>query len=494
MAIDVYEEGHIALLKELPSEDAFEKNDIPRITCASPLCPTFNNYIGAGCIVVTIEPPANLALPYVPSSPRVDLDDVHDVPMDNWRNWRGKAEHDALWLHLTCLEAHCTSRHEPSEQGAFETPTLNRPLATECHLIHPDPRPFIAGTECVHIDSASLQALYKWQGVIQLEKALSFQDGNEGFYINDDMDAAYLVEEHSKIEGSIGGTRVEVTGAQARGQLLSVVLRRIGCLRTMAFQESAKYEIMRGSVEFAMSVDRRIEQIKESSRQETHRRPTPERRNADEIETGHIDQCHIEGLEMIEWTLSRPYSSTAAENENLGDGLIDRYDSAKWGALSPEDATLIFWNRVPWHLGLPNGQVWVRFPARVVQMTNPIQDKETTSASETTSEAEIWPINEARSKVYSSPSDDGLPLWERSLLRMGRYRLTRSESEIDRDVGLSSADSPLEDRPLESDSMQSEEEKDDLSEATGTSPEIASDMDEAHGASSDSDSISSEAS
>ena len=31
------------------------------------------------------------------------------------------------------------------------------------------------------------------------------------------MDAAYLVEEHSKVEGSIGGTRVEVTGAQARG-------------------------------------------------------------------------------------------------------------------------------------------------------------------------------------------------------------------------------------------------------------------------------------
>ena len=231
---NVYEEGNIALLKELPSEDALEKHHIPRITCASPLCPSFNIYIGAGCIVVTIEPPANLALPCVPSNPRAGLNDVHESPLDDSRNWRGKVEHDALWLHLTCLEARCTNRHEPSERGVFETPTLNLPLATESHLIHPDPRPFIAGTECVHIDSASLQALYKWQGVVQLERALAFQDGNRGFYINDDMDAAYLVEDHSKVEGSIGGTRVEVTGAQARGQLLSMVLRHVGCLRTIA--------------------------------------------------------------------------------------------------------------------------------------------------------------------------------------------------------------------------------------------------------------------
>ena len=158
------------------------------------------------------------------------------------------------------------------------------------------------------------------------------------------------------------GTRVEVTGAQARGQLLSVVLRRIGCLMTM---------ILRGSVDFAMSVDRRVEQLEESLRQETQRRPEHERRKTGEVEEGRSDSCHIGGLEMIDWPLSRPYSSTAAENDNLGDGLIDRYDRSKWGALSPEDATLIFWNRVPWHFGLPNGQVWVSFPARVVRMTRP---------------------------------------------------------------------------------------------------------------------------
>ena len=147
--------------------------------------------------------------------------------------------------------------------------------------------------------------------------------------------------------------------------------------------------------------------------------------------------------------------------------------------------------------------------------SNTRQDKETASASETTFEAEIWPTNEARSRASSSLSDDELPLWEKSLLRMGRYRLTRSESEIDRDEGLLSADSPLKDTSSEPDSMQSEEEEEDMSEANGTSSEAEdsmleadsissevddassgtdSDMVEAHGASSDSESISSEAS
>ena len=77
---------------------------------------------------------------------------------------------------------------------------------------------------------------------------------------------------------------------------------------------------------------------------------------------------------MIDWTLSRPYSITAAEKDNLWDGLIDRYDSSKWGALSPEDATLGFWNRVPWHFGLSDEQVWVRVPDWMVRMTKPTKD------------------------------------------------------------------------------------------------------------------------
>ena len=64
-------------------------------------------------------------------------------------------------------------------------------------------------------------------------------------------------------------------------------------------------------------------------------------------------------------------------------------------------------------------------------MTNPTQDEGSTAASETTSEDEIWPINEARARASPSVSNDELPLWEKSLKNMGRFRLTRSKSEID---------------------------------------------------------------
>ena len=35
------------------------------------------------------------------------------------------------------------------------------------------------------------------------------KDGNEGLYINDDMDAAYLVEQHSKLRATIGTENLE---------------------------------------------------------------------------------------------------------------------------------------------------------------------------------------------------------------------------------------------------------------------------------------------
>lgn len=69
-------------------------------------------------------------------------------------------------------------------------------------------------------------------------------------------------------------------------------------------------------------------------------------------------------------------------------------------------------------------------------MTNPIQNEGSTVASETTSEDEIWPMNEARARASPSAPDDEPPLWEKSLLNMGRSRLTRSESEIDREDEL----------------------------------------------------------
>lgn len=92
---------------------------------------------------------------------------------------------------------------------------------------------------------------------------------------------------------------------------------------------------------------------------------------------------------MVDWTLSRPDSSIAAENNNLGDGLIRRYDKTKCGTLSPEDATLVFWNRIPGRLGPPNGQTWVRLRAQVVRMSVMMPDDVSTLASEATSEVDI---------------------------------------------------------------------------------------------------------
>ena len=219
------------------------------------------------------------------------------------------------------------------ECGFFGTPTLNRPLAAESRFIQPDQRPLIVGTKCIHLDSPSLQTFYKWQAVIQLEKALVFHDGNEGFYLNDDIDAAYLVEEHSKPKGTVEGFRLEVTGAQARRRPLSVLLHHIDCLKTIALQKKAEPADNHGYDEFAMSVDRRVGEMSEFSGGEidsdaicTPRQPATEGWETARNETGACDERHIEGNEMIPWTMSRPYSSVAPENDDLGDLFIPSDD------------------------------------------------------------------------------------------------------------------------------------------------------------------------
>ena len=160
------------------------------------------------------------------------------------------------------------------------------------------------------------------------------------------MDAAY---QHSKLKGTIEGVRVEVTGAQARGRPLSVLLRHIDCLKTIALQKTAQPANNHGYVEFAMSVDRRVEELSEFSGEEMDNDAGDQRMGAihirtqrategwetRRIETGANDEHHIERLEIIPWTMSRPYSRVAAENDNLGDGLVPSYDRSKWGTLSP---------------------------------------------------------------------------------------------------------------------------------------------------------------
>lgn len=250
-------------MQEVPSEEAQKKLRIPNITitCASPLCPNFDNLIEAKSIVVAIEPEKNLAMSYVPLKPIAGLDEIHDSPIDGSKNWRGRGEHNVLWFHLTCLEALSTKQHDCPEPGPSEFPTMSQPLAAMSRCIQPESRPFVAGTKYTHLGSPRVQTLYKWQGVVQLEKALAFQDGNEGFYINDDMDAAYLVEKHSKLKGTVGRIPVEITGAQARGQLLSTLLRYIDGRKIEASKKKGESTSNHDYVKSAMTVDRRVENL-----------------------------------------------------------------------------------------------------------------------------------------------------------------------------------------------------------------------------------------
>ena len=72
-----------------------------------------------------------------------------------------------------------------------------------------------------------------------------------------------------------------------------------------------------------MSVERRTEQMEEIERNEL----VGEVHGHGLTATGENDsETYIKGLEMVHWTLSRPSSTISAENENLGDRLIPRYN------------------------------------------------------------------------------------------------------------------------------------------------------------------------
>ena len=127
-------------------------------------------------------------------------------------------------------------------------------------------------------------------------------------------------------------------------------------------------------------------------------------------------------------------------------------------------------NSVTWRLGPPNGHLWVRLPARVVRMSAAMPDDAPTLASDTASKVETWLMSEARPRRSSSESAYEPRHWEEALIKMGRFRLTRSESEIDRDENLSSADLQMDDSCSGLDSTWSSEGS-KVSEAGDSSPE-----------------------
>lgn len=129
---------------------------------------------------------------------------------------------------------------------------------------------------------------------MQLERALAFKDENQGFYINDDKDAAYLVKEHSKLRGKFEGDQLEVTGAEARGKPLSMLLRHIDGRKAYVLRRKGEQIVNGGSVEFAMCLEQRFQQVEGAAEEEAEN----DRRDLS-------DEAHIDGLEFIPWTLSR---------------------------------------------------------------------------------------------------------------------------------------------------------------------------------------------
>ena len=73
------------------------------------------------------------------------------------------------------------------------------------------------------------------------------------------MDAASLVEEHCKLRGTIEGDQVEVTGAEACGKHLLMLLCHINERKADVPRRKGEQIVNDGSVEFAMSLERRVQ-------------------------------------------------------------------------------------------------------------------------------------------------------------------------------------------------------------------------------------------
>ena len=58
-------------------------------------------------------------------------------------------------------------------------------------------------------------------------KSPSIKDGNEELYINDDMDAAYLVEEHSELKSKVG-TESGIFSGSGKTPKMAIPLQKSG--------------------------------------------------------------------------------------------------------------------------------------------------------------------------------------------------------------------------------------------------------------------------
>ena len=141
------------------------------------------------------------------------------------------------------------------------------------------------------------------------------------------MDAAYLVEEHSKFRGELEGDQLDVTGAEARGKPLFMLLRRIDGRKAYVVRWKGKQIVDGGSVKSAMSLEGRIQQIDGAAEEQ-----------AENDQRDLSDEAHIDGLEFIPWTLSRliPDRLTLSQQPNNSCPLATTWPSLPLRADAPQ--------------------------------------------------------------------------------------------------------------------------------------------------------------
>ena len=185
-------------------------------TCASPFCPSFDHPFVAGEYRVSIEPPDNALLKYIPTKPLADLATTCVSPISGEENLRGKGEHNCLWMHVACAEC----------LGIGQFSHIDR--------IRTERRSGILPGLDYGLDSPEIYAVLKWIAVAKgNEKRDKNPAGDEGrdYWCKDDGLAVYESRQEFDYAGRWKRVHVQVAANEVKDRLLSTVLTYTGVLK-----------------------------------------------------------------------------------------------------------------------------------------------------------------------------------------------------------------------------------------------------------------------
>ena len=198
-------EGGWIFLQKNPSESISHQRDIPKVTCANPSCPTFDQAFRADEFRISVEPSSNIYLKYTPHLPLADLAATCASPLLGEANKRGKGKKHCLWMHVICAETIDLLQIKDidrvqMEQRVCTVPGLNYQL-----------------------DSLQMYSTLRWLAVIQGERTLNGIEGRD-FWRKDDGLAVYLSKQQYDHVGFWRNLRIDVSAKEVRHQPMSAVL------------------------------------------------------------------------------------------------------------------------------------------------------------------------------------------------------------------------------------------------------------------------------